>query len=193
MSLTETFNLYVDKLYFNIKTLYLFGGKKYTITFYLWNLWFGFVDNKMILTQWIKEVPLYAGADTWMVTFLPGRNENWHQPQTQLFSASLGALHCPAGRNKRGMHGRVKWIKSGMLLFVTRQYWPDPAEADTRRAVASRLQPRTRPHIENMQIAKIFRLMIYLINWCIRTGQQSRYRYIDIDIMLVWATFYHDQ
>ena len=109
MSLTETFNLYVDKLYFNIKTLYLFGGKKYTITFYLWNLWFGFVDNKMILTQWIKEVPLYAGADTWMVTFLPGRNENWHQPQTQLFSASLGALHCPAGRNKRGMHRRVKF------------------------------------------------------------------------------------
>ena len=99
-----------------------------------------------------------------MVTFLPGQNENWHQPQTQLFSASLGALHCPAGRNKRGMHGRVKWIKSGMFLFVTRQYWPDPAEADTRRAVESRLQPRTRPHIENMQIAKIFRLMIYPIN-----------------------------
>ena len=169
----------------NYTTYLLFGGTKYTITFYLWNLWFGFVDNKMILTQWIKEVPLYAGSDTWMVTFLPGRNENWHQPQTQLFSASLGALHCPAGRNKIGMHGRVKWIKSAIL--------PGPSWSWHTAAVESRLQPRTRPHIENMQIAKIFRLMIYLINWCIRTGQQSRYRYIDIDIMLVWATFYHDQ
>ena len=147
----------------NYTTYLLFGGTKYTITFYLWNLWFGFVDNKMILTQWIKEVPLYAGADTWMVTFLPGRNENWHQPQTQLFSASLGALHCPAGRNKRGMHGRVKWIKSGMLLFVTRQYWPDRTQLKLTHG--GRWRADSNPG--HGRILKICKLRRYLDWWFI--------------------------
>ena len=78
---------------------------------------------------------------------------NYFQPHWAHFIVLLGGTG----------EGRVKWIKSGICCLQLGNVGRAQVKL-THGGRRNRLQPWPRPHIENMQIAKIFRLMIFLIN-----------------------------